>query len=93
MMTGTSRQKIISKMKVKEPIFLREYLYNDTIAIYVLNSKNEIIGNVPSQHSGKISKQLKENRIVKANVSEIDQLQNEKIYFIKIKLFIKQLEK
>lgn len=89
---GTSRQKLISHLKHNEPIKLSLYKYEGQDAIYVLNNDNQILGNIPLENTTEIRNKMKANRIQKIIVEEVDYFVNEKnkkVYYLKIKLFIK----
>lgn len=85
---GTSRQKLISKMKVGEPILFSTYTYKGKPAVYILNSRRQIVGNVPAENSVEITNKLKDNRIQKAEVEKIGKLDNKNIYYLGIRLYI-----
>lgn len=86
---GSDRQKLISKLKKGDLIFFSTYLYEGKSAVYVLNSSKKILGNIPAQNSVEITNKLKDNRILKVEVEKIDKVENKNIYYLVIKLYIK----
>lgn len=93
---GSSRQKLISKLKPGEPLYLVPYIFENRDAIYVKNMNNFILGNIPAQYTTKIKNKLSKKVIASVNVEEVDSFRNEnnkKIYFFTIKLLINFKEK
>ena len=85
---GTDRQKLISKMKIGETILFSTYTYNGKPAVYILNSRHQIVGNVPAEDAAEITNKLKDNRIQKAKVEKVGKLDNKNIYYLGIRLYI-----
>lgn len=89
---GSNRQKLISSLNVGELVNLSPYKYNGEDAVYILNSKNKILGNIPIEYATEITSKLSNNIIEKTIVEEVDSFINEnnkKVYYLKIKLYIK----
>lgn len=89
---GSSRQNLISSLNVGELVKLSPYKYKEEDAIYILNSKNKILGNIPVEYATEITNKLHSNIIEKTIVEEANSFideNNKKVYYLKVKLFIK----
>ncbi len=90
---GTDRQKAISKLFVGEELKLFPYKYKNKNAIYVKNTNNMILGNIPTDNITEIYNKLTNNKIEKVTVKKIDTFTNEKnktIYYLIINIFVKK---
>lgn len=93
---GSSRQKLISKLKPGEPLYLAPYIFENRDAIYVKNMNNFILGNIPARYTKEIKNKLSKKVIASVSVEEVDSFRNEnnkKVYFFTIKLLINFKEK
>lgn len=67
---GTDRQKAISKLFVGEELKLFPYKYKNKNAIYVKNTNNMILGNIPTDNITEIYNKLTNNKIEKVTVKK-----------------------
>lgn len=90
---GTDRQKAISKLFVGEELRLYPYKYKNQNAIYVKNTNNVILGNIPNDNITEIYNKITNEKIEKVSVKKVDTFINEKnktIYYLIINIFIKK---
>lgn len=90
---GTDRQKAISKLFVGEELRLYPYKYKNQNAIYVKNTNDIILGNIPNDNITEIYNKITNNKIEKVSVKKVDTFVNEKnktIYYLIINIFIKK---
>lgn len=90
---GTDRQTLISKLSVNQELKLVPYKFDNKDAIYVKTLDGKILGNIPTKHTIQIHNKLLNNSILKIVVSENEKFKNENneyVYYLKIKLFIKK---
>lgn len=90
---GTDRQKAISKLFVGEKLRLYPYKYKNQNAIYVKNTNDIILGNIPNDNITEIYNKITNNKIEKVSVKKVDTFVNEKnktIYYLIINIFIKK---
>lgn len=90
---GTDRQKAISKLFVGEELRLYPYKYKNQNAIYVKNTNNVILGNIPNDNIAEIYNKITNEKIEKVSVKKVDTFINEKnktIYYLIINIFIKK---
>lgn len=90
---GTDRQKAISKLFVGEELRLYPYKYKNQNAIYVKNTNNVILGNIPNDNITEIYNKITNEKIEKVLVKKVDTFINEKnktIYYLIINIFIKK---
>lgn len=90
---GTDRQKLISKLHIGEELKLLPYIYENRNAVYVKTLNDEVLGNIPSEHTSQICNKLSNNIIEKVIVKEVDSFideNNKKVYYLKIKIFIRK---
>lgn len=90
---GTDRQKAISKLFVGEELRLYPYKYKNQNAIYVKNTNDIILGNIPNDNITEIYNKITNDNIEKVSVKKVDTFVNEKnktIYYLIINIFIKK---
>nr|DAP22192.1 MAG TPA: hypothetical protein [Caudoviricetes sp.] len=90
---GTDRQKAISKLFVGEELKLFPYKYKNQNAIYVKNTNNMILGNIPTDNITEIYNKITNDKIEKVTVKKIDTFINEKnktIYYLIVNIFVKK---
>lgn len=90
---GTDRQKAISKLFIGEELKLYPYKYKNQNAIYVKNTNNIILGNIPTDNITEIYNKITNDKIEKVTVKKIDTFLNEKnktIYYLIINIFVKK---
>lgn len=90
---GTDRQKAISKLFVGEELRLYPYKYKNQNAIYVKNTNDIILGNIPNDNITEIYNKITNDNIEKVSVKKVDPFVNEKnktIYYLIINIFIKK---
>lgn len=90
---GTDRQKAISKLFVGEELRLYPYKYKSQNAIYVKNTNDIILGNIPNDNITEIYNKITNDNIEKVSVKKVDTFVNEKnktIYYLIINIFIKK---
>ncbi|MCI8396860.1 MAG: hypothetical protein HFJ52_04220 [Clostridia bacterium] len=90
---GSHRQKLISNLHYNQELCLEPYKYENKDAIFVKTLNNEILGNISSKNILDVSNKILQNKIIKVTVAEASSFlgeENEKIYYLKIKLLIKK---
>lgn len=58
---GSSRQKALSKIKNNEQLYLKEYTYKGEPAYYVMDRKNNCLGNLPEHIARRIKREHENN--------------------------------
>ena len=88
----TSRQELISNLKVGNKLILQPYIFEGRDSVYVKNAAMQVLGNIPRQNTKEVIDMLTSNKIIKVLVSDINSFKNEnnkKIFYLKIRLYIK----
>lgn len=86
---GSSRQKYIKDLDENDTLNLKHYIYEKKDALYVLDSKGHILGNIPHEFVPQIMKFINTCDELDISVDEKDYFmskENEKIYYLRIRI-------
>lgn len=86
---GSSRQEYIKNLDENDILSLKHYFYNGNDALYVLDSKGHILGNIPHKDVSQVMKFINTNDELDVSVDEKDSFINEdnkEIYYLCIRI-------
>lgn len=84
---GTSRQEYIKNLEEYETLELQPYDYNGNNAIYVIDSEEHILGNIPKNMVSRIMSLIENSSIIDITIDEKGSFTNEKneeVYYLQI---------